>query len=238
MALPTAVPRCIWKPSMAATSDARSSVARWATWLLPAKVTSPTSICLGRSRRNDLAASCAASSRVGLTSLTRMLSDTSIASMIVERAHGSGTCAAGRAAASSSPVQASRSNAGGTCRRHWRPAAAARTTPRLLYRRAALPRRRSSQTYTAGSRGSASNSQRYWGHRKDIARRLELVSIVPRKCLLGNRKVVGDDLHRDAAIGIRGRGARALPSVISNRPSHDLSRGIAELRGHNPRRYS
>ena len=33
MALPTAVPHCIWKASIAATSEARSNVARWATWL-------------------------------------------------------------------------------------------------------------------------------------------------------------------------------------------------------------
>jgi hypothetical protein len=117
---------------MAATSDSRSSVAAWATWLLPAKVTSPTSMSLGRSRRNSLAASCAAASRVGLTSVTRMLSDTSMASMIDDRAQGSGTRATGRAAASSNMEQASSTSAGGTCRRQLCRTAAARTTPRLL----------------------------------------------------------------------------------------------------------
>ena len=87
---------------------------------------------LGSPRTNSFAASCAASMRVGLTSLTRMLSDTSMASMMVDRAHGSGTRATGRAAATSMTAKASRSSAGGRCRRQCRPAAAARTTPRLL----------------------------------------------------------------------------------------------------------
>ena len=86
---------------------------------------------LGRSRRNVFAASCAAARRVGLTSVTRMLSDTSIASMIEDLAHGSVTDATGRAAANSSTEQAIKSNAGGTCRRHWR-LDASRTTSRLL----------------------------------------------------------------------------------------------------------
>ena len=80
---------------MALTSDARSSVAAWTTCALPANVTSPTSMFLGRSRRNSFAASCAAARRVGLTSLTRMLSDTSMASMIDDLAHGSVTDASG-----------------------------------------------------------------------------------------------------------------------------------------------
>jgi hypothetical protein len=56
----------------------------------------------GNSCRNFLAASCAATMRVGLTSFTRMLRDTSIASMIVDLAHGSATGAVGRATASRS----------------------------------------------------------------------------------------------------------------------------------------
>jgi hypothetical protein len=70
-------------------------------------VTRPTSTFLGSSARNDLAASCAAAIRVGLMSPTRMLSETSIASMIEVLAQGSGTRATGRAAASSRPAQAS-----------------------------------------------------------------------------------------------------------------------------------
>ena len=98
--------------------------------------------------------------RVGLTSFTRMLSDTSIASMIVDLAHGSVTGAVGRARASSSTDSASKNSAGGTCRRHWR-LDASRTTPRLLKRSAGLPRRRSSHRYSAGSKGSASINHRF-----------------------------------------------------------------------------
>ena len=85
----------------------------------------------GKLRRNSFAASCAASIRVGMTSLTRMLSDTSIASMIVDLAHGSVTFTRGRAAASSSTAQAMSSKAGGTCRRH-APLALSRTTCKVL----------------------------------------------------------------------------------------------------------
>ena len=56
--------------------------------------------------------------RVGLTSLTRMLSDISIASMIVELDHGSVTRAVGRARANSKTDRANQKSAGGTCRRH------------------------------------------------------------------------------------------------------------------------
>ena len=66
-----------------------------------------------------------------MTSVTRMLSDTSMASMIEDLAHGSVTGARGRAAANSSTAQAIKSNAGGTCRRQWR-LDASRTTCRLL----------------------------------------------------------------------------------------------------------
>ena len=129
---------------MAATNEGRSSVAACATWLLPAKVTRPTSICVGKSFKNSLAASCAATRRVGLTSLTRMLSDTSMVSKMVERAQGRGIDATGRAAASRSNAQASHNSAGGRCRRQLRPCAAACTTLKLLKRSASLPRRRSS----------------------------------------------------------------------------------------------
>ena len=51
---------------------------------------------------------------------------------MVERDQGSATRATGRAAARSIPVQASSSSAGGRWRRQWRPAIAARATPRVL----------------------------------------------------------------------------------------------------------
>ena len=143
MALPMAVPYCIWMASIAPTSGARSSVACWATWALPAKVTSPTSKCGGSSARKVLAACCAATMRVGSTSATRMLREMSIASMIVERAQGRVTDAIGRASASSSSASARNTSAGGTCLRHRRPSAS-RAMARLEKRSAGLPRRRSS----------------------------------------------------------------------------------------------
>ena len=63
-------------------------------------------MCAGTSLRNALAASCAATMRVGWTSATRMLREMSIASRMVDLAQGSGTGAVGRARASSSSVSA------------------------------------------------------------------------------------------------------------------------------------
>jgi hypothetical protein len=143
MALPMAVPYCIWMASIAPASEGRSIVARWATCALPAKVTNPTSMCLGTSFRNALAASCAATMREGFTSATRMLREMSIASRIVDLAQGSGTGAVGRARASSSSARAKKISAGGTCRRHGRPPAS-RTTRKLENLSAGLPARRSS----------------------------------------------------------------------------------------------
>jgi hypothetical protein len=56
MALPMAVPICIWMRSIASISEGRSSVACWATCVLPAKVTMPTWMSRGTSCRNALAA--------------------------------------------------------------------------------------------------------------------------------------------------------------------------------------
>ena len=105
--------------------------------------------------------------RVGSTSLTRMLNDTSIASMIVELDHGSATLAVGRARANSRTNKANQNSAGGTCRRHWRPEAW-RAMLTLLTRSARLPGRRSSHRYSAGSTGSASINHRFWDQRKCI----------------------------------------------------------------------
>ena len=85
----------------------------------------------GRSLLGE-AEAIAATMRDGLTSPTRMLSETSIASMTVVRDHGSVILTAGRAAAKKRSEQATRSSAGGMWRRHVRRSAAARTTSRLL----------------------------------------------------------------------------------------------------------
>ena len=107
----------------------------------------------GTSARKALAASCAATMRVGLTSLTRMLREMSMASRIVDRAQGNVTDAVGRARASINSASDRKISAGGTCRRHRGPAAA-RATPMLGSLIADLPRRRSSHRYSSGSSSS------------------------------------------------------------------------------------
>ena len=99
--LPMAVPRCSWNLSMAATMSSRFCVGGWTTAAVPAKDTTPTRTPRGRSATNALAASCAATSRFGSTSLARMLPDTSMARMMVCCCIGSLTMAAGRATATS-----------------------------------------------------------------------------------------------------------------------------------------
>ena len=109
--------------SIAPTSEGRSIVACWATWALPAKVTRPTSMLLGQlAQEASSPLPARPTMRVGLTSFTRMLSDTSIASMIVDLAQGSVTGAVGRATASSSTRQCQQEQ----CRRNVPPPLAAR----------------------------------------------------------------------------------------------------------------
>ncbi len=211
MALPMAVPICIWMASIAPMREGRSIVACWATWALPAKVTMPTSMFWGNSCRNVLAASCAATMRVGLTSFTRMLSDTSIASMIVEVDHGSVTRAVGRARLNSKTDSANQKSAGGMCRRHWRPKAW-RATLTLLTRSAGLPRRRSSHRYSAGSKGSASINHRFWGQRKLIydGRRITAAPCLAR----ATGASAGQPLNTDSGGSRRPCLARATHSSI------------------------
>ena len=124
----------------------------------------------GHFAAGSFGASCAATMRVGLTSFTRMLNDTSIASRIVVLAQGRVTGTTGRARPSSRTDKANMMSAGGTCRRQGR-LHALRTMLRLLMRNACLPGRRSSHRYSAGSKGSASINHRFWGHRKLMAGR-------------------------------------------------------------------
>ena len=63
------------------------------------------------------AATCAAASRFGSTSVARMLPETSIASTTVSCCEGSVTTAAGRAIATIIAIRASRNRMGGMCRR-------------------------------------------------------------------------------------------------------------------------
>ncbi|MNQ21984.1 hypothetical protein D3C85_351150 [compost metagenome] len=132
MALPVAVARCSWKLSMAVTRSSWLVVGSCATCALPAKATMPTFTWRGRSLMKLLAASCAATSRLGCTSAARMLPDTSIARMMVCWFDGSTTTAIGRAAATSIAVMATRNSSGGMWRRRlWPGPIASRTIDRL-----------------------------------------------------------------------------------------------------------
>ena len=109
-----AVPRCNWKRSIAAITSSRLSVGACTTAAVPANDTTPTRTVRGRSVTKVLAASCAATMRLGCTSVARMLPDTSIARMMVSCCDGSVITAVGRDAANSSAASASSSSAGGT----------------------------------------------------------------------------------------------------------------------------
>ncbi len=117
MALPVAVARCSWNRSIAVTRSSRFTVGSCATCADPANATMPTFTWRGSSARNDLAAFCAATRRLGCTSVARMLPDTSMARMMVCWFEGRVTTATGRAAASSMAARASRNRNGGICRR-------------------------------------------------------------------------------------------------------------------------
>ena len=117
MPLPTAVPRCSWKRSIAASRSSRLCVGDCTTDAVAANETTPMRVVFGCLSMKARAASCAATMRLGLTSVARMLPETSIARITVSCCDGSVTTAAGRATASSSSVSASRNSSGGTCRR-------------------------------------------------------------------------------------------------------------------------
>ena len=132
MPLPIAVCRCSSKRSIAAIRSSRLCVGGCTTEAVPAKDTMPTSTSAGCSCTNALAAVCAASSRLGLMSFARMLSETSIANMVVRWSDGSVTTALGRAIAKIVASSAIRKSKGGTWRRkRCRRPIASRTRPTL-----------------------------------------------------------------------------------------------------------
>ncbi len=90
----------------AAMVASRSAVGGDSTLVVPAKVTRPTSNPAGRSLTNFVAASAAASSRLGSTSVAFMESDTSIATSTVARSRGTRMSISGRAVASASRAKA------------------------------------------------------------------------------------------------------------------------------------
>ncbi len=117
MPLPTAVPRCSWKRSMAASRSSLVRVGACTSDAVPANDTTPMRVFCGWSSMKARAAACAAASRLGCTSLARMLPDTSMARMTVSFIDGSVTTAAGRATASSITMIDSRKRIGGIWRR-------------------------------------------------------------------------------------------------------------------------
>ena len=117
IAFPVAVARCNWKRSIAVTRSSRLVVGSCATWAEPAKATMPTFTLRGSSAINALAAFCAATIRLGCTSVARMLPETSIASMMVCWDDGRVMTAIGRDADTSITAKASRNKAGGMWRR-------------------------------------------------------------------------------------------------------------------------
>ena len=140
IALPIAVPRCGCRRSIAWNTSSRLSVGGCTSEATPAKVTTPIRVLRGCVCTNARAASCAAASRVGLTSVARMLPDTSIARITVSCCAGSVTVAAGRPTDTSSSAIASRKRAGGRWRSRPRPGPADSTSPPSS-RRAAARRR-------------------------------------------------------------------------------------------------
>ena len=99
MPLPIAVARCSWKRSMAAIRSSRFCVGGCTSAAVPAKDTMPIRVVIGWSAMNALAAFCAATSRLGSTSVARMLPETSMARITVSCCEGSVTTAVGRATA-------------------------------------------------------------------------------------------------------------------------------------------
>ena len=103
-----------------------------ATVAVPAKATTPTRTFSGCSATNCLAAFCAATRRLGSTSVARMLPEMSMARITVSCCVGRVTVACGRASASSMAPSARKNSAGGTWRRIRCPAPiASRTMVRL-----------------------------------------------------------------------------------------------------------
>ena len=121
MPLPTAVPRCSWKRSIAATMSSLLCVGDCTTDAVAANDTTPMRVDDGCRAMKAFAASCAATRRLGLTSVARMLPETSIARITVSCCDGSVTTAVGRAIATIISVSATQEQQ----RRHVAPEALA-----------------------------------------------------------------------------------------------------------------
>ena len=120
----------------------------------------------GQSWTKLLAATWAAVSRLGSTSRAPMLSDTSMARMMVLRSEGRVMSAVGPAHATIRAISDNRKSNGGTWRRKRCPGLmACRMSPMLAYLTACFFLRRSSRMYAPTSTGTAIRSQRNSGWR-------------------------------------------------------------------------
>ncbi|MCY1542555.1 hypothetical protein D9M68_783090 [compost metagenome] len=115
--LPSAVPPCGFRRSMAAATSSLLRLGACATAAVPAIATTPTLTLAGWSSSKTRAACCAARMRVGLMSCARMLPDRSMTRITVLMREGSVSRAWGRATATISAVSASSVRAGATWRR-------------------------------------------------------------------------------------------------------------------------
>ncbi len=116
IASPVAVRSSSFSPEMASSTGCRSVVGETSTVAMPAKEISPRLTPGVSSLTNSLAASLAAVSRSGATSVDSMDSETSMASMTVARLRGTFVLAVGPASATTSSNSAAVITANGTCR--------------------------------------------------------------------------------------------------------------------------
>ncbi len=117
IALPMAVARWTWKRSIAARISSRLLVGACTTAAVPANATTPIRVRRGCSATKARAAAWEATSRLGRTSVARMLPETSMARITVSWWEGSVTTALGRATARSIETSESRKRSGGRWRR-------------------------------------------------------------------------------------------------------------------------
>ncbi len=162
--LPSAVPRCGSRRSSACRMSSRLVVGDCTTAAAAAMPTTPMRTLSGCSLTKDLAASRAATMRVGAMSVAFMLPDMSSARITVSTRDGSVTVACGRATASSMAVSPTSQSSGGTMRRQ-RPSAPLPTDSRLANCAAMRRRRRTTAAYSAIASGMASNTQSRRGQR-------------------------------------------------------------------------
>jgi hypothetical protein len=102
---------------MPASSTCRSVVGATCRLVPPAKVTRPTLNSSGSPRTNSRAASSAACSRLGSTSVARIDAEASTATITVARSRGTCTSSAGRAKPATSGTSIARNRPAGRCRR-------------------------------------------------------------------------------------------------------------------------